>query len=102
MNERTLGTLEFPKILEQLAEHASSSAGKEAIEQLRPSADLDACRARIRQTSEARLLLEARPSTHLGGAHDVRDAVQRAAVGSVLTPRELLEIGDTLGAAGRL
>jgi DNA mismatch repair protein MutS2 len=102
MNERTLGTLEFPKILEQLAEHASFSAGKEAIEQLRPSHDLDACRARISQTSEARLLLEARPSTHLGGAHDVRDAVQRAAVGSVLTPRELLEIGDTLGAAGRL
>jgi DNA mismatch repair protein MutS2 len=102
MNDRTLGTLEFPKILDQLQEYASFSAGNEAIERLRPSSDLDACEARIRQTTEARLLLEARPSTHLGGAHDVREAVQRAAVGSVLTPRELLEIGDTIAAAGRV
>jgi DNA mismatch repair protein MutS2 len=102
MNDRTLGTLEFPKILDQLQEYASFSAGKEAIEGLRPSTDLQTVEALIRQTTEARVLLEARPSTHLGGAHDVREAVQRAAVGSVLTPRELLEIGDTLGAAGRV
>lgn len=102
MNDRTLATLEFPKILDQLREHASFSAGKEAVDRLQPSSDLNVCEARIRQTSEARQLLEAKPSTHLGGAHDVREAAQRAAVGAVLTPRELLEIGDTLGTAGRV
>ena len=102
MNDKTLQTLEYPKILEQLSEHASFSAGKEAIERLRPSTDLSECRNWIGQTTEARLLLAARPSTHLGGAHDIRDAVQRAAVGAVLSPREILEIGDTLGAAGRV
>src|SRR5579859_3079568 len=102
MNDKTLQTLEFPKILEQVQGLASFSAGKEAIAQLRPSSDLETCRQRVSQTSEARLLLESRPSTHLGGAHDVREAVQRAAVGAVLVPRELLEIGETLRASARL
>ena len=102
MNDKTLVTLEFPKILDQVQELASFSAGKEAIAGLLPSSDLETCRKRVAQTTEARLLLETRPSTHLGGAHDVREAVQRAAVGAVLTPRELLEIGDTLGASARL
>jgi DNA mismatch repair protein MutS2 len=102
MNDKTLATLEFPKILDQLQERAGFTAGKEAVAQLRPSTDLETCRARIGQTTEARLLLQARPSTHLGGAHDVREAVQRAAVGAVLAPRELLEVGDTLGASARL
>ncbi len=102
MNDKTLATLEFPKILEQVQELAGFSAGKEAVAQLRPSSDLDTCKQRISQTTEARLLLEARPSTHLGGAHDVRPAVQRATVGAVLTPRELLEIGETLHASARL
>jgi DNA mismatch repair protein MutS2 len=102
MNDKTLRTLEFPKILDQVQEHASFTAGKEAVSRLLPSSDLETCGARIGQTTEARLLLEARPSTHLGGAHDVRAAAQRAAVGAVLTPRELLEIGDTLGASARL
>lgn len=102
MNDRTLGTLEFPKILEQVQELASFSAGKEAIARLLPSSDLETCRQRVSQTTESRVLLEARPSTHLGGAHDIREAVQRASVGAVLTPRELLEVGDTLGASARL
>ncbi len=102
MNEKVLGTLEFDKILAQLAEYASFTATSTSVERLRPTAAITEIRARLRQTSEARALLEAKPSTHLGGAHDVREAVGRAAVGSVLTPPELLEIGDTVRAASRL
>jgi DNA mismatch repair protein MutS2 len=99
--EKTLQTLEFPKILTQLEDHASFSAGKAAALALRPAVTLAEARARLNQTSEGRLLLEAKPATHLGGAHDVRGAVRRAEIGSVLTPAELLDIGSTLGAAGR-
>ncbi|HEX6509359.1 MAG TPA: endonuclease MutS2 [Chloroflexota bacterium] len=102
IDDKALRTLEFPKILGKLEEYASFSAGKEAVQTLRPAVDLHTASAWIRQTSEARLLLETRPATHLGGAHDIRQAVQRAAVGAVLTPRELLEIGETLRAAARI
>lgn len=100
--DKTLQTLEFDKILDRLEEHASFSAGKEAVLALKPAVELGRVQSLQAQTSEARLLLEARPSTHLGGAHDVRDAVRRAEIGSILTPAELLDIGTTLGASARV
>ncbi len=101
ISDKTLRTLEFDKILNQLVEHASFSASQETVRALRPSTDLEVARSWLARTSEARLLLEVKPSTHLGGAHDVRAAIRRAAIGSILTPAELLEIGDTLGATAR-
>jgi DNA mismatch repair protein MutS2 len=100
--ERTLQTLEYDKILGQLAEYASFSAGHEAVMALRPATELGAAGQLQRQTAEARALLNGRPSIHLGGAHDVRSAVRRAEVGAILTPAELLEIAGTLGASGRI
>ena len=102
ISDKTLRTLEFDKILDRLQEYASFSAGKEAALALKPATDVEAAQALLGQTSEARRLLEARPATHLGGAHDVRPAVRRAQVGAILTPAELLDIGGTLGAAARL
>jgi DNA mismatch repair protein MutS2 len=102
ISDKTLHTLEFDKILTQLEDFASFSAGKDAVMALRPSTDLRSVEALQNQTSEARLLLDSRPSTHLGGAREIRPAVRRAEVGSVLTPTELLEIGSTLGASARL
>lgn len=101
IDNKTLRTLEYDKILDQLAQHASFSAGEQAALSLRPVTNLEAARALIDQTSQARRLLEARPATHLGGARDVREAVRRAEVGSILTPGELLDIGSTLGASAR-
>src|ERR671929_49776 len=96
--DKTLKTLEFDKILRQLEEHASFSGGKEAALALTPATDLSLARSLLKQTTEARTLLEAKPATHLGGARDVRAAVRRAEVGAVLTPAELLDIASTLSA----
>lgn len=100
--DKTLATLEFDKILERLSEDTSFSAGRDAALQLRPTTAVETARDLIAQTSEARALLEARPSTHLGGAHDIRAAVGRAQVGSVLAPADLLEIAGTLAASSRV
>jgi len=102
ITDKTLQTLELDKILERVEDHASFSAGKEAVLALRPATELSAARRCLEQTSEARRLLEARPATHLGGAHDVRPALRRAEVGAILTPAEFLDIGTTLGAAARI
>ncbi|HLJ67621.1 MAG TPA: endonuclease MutS2 [Chloroflexota bacterium] len=101
ISDKALTTLEFDKVLARLEEYASFSAGKEKAAELRPETDLAQVRAQLDQTAEARLLLETHPSTHLGGAHDVRGAVRRAEIGSILTAAELLEIGSTLGASAR-
>lgn len=101
IDDKTLRTLEFNKILSRLEEHTSFSAGREAVTQLRPATDVRTARSLSRQTQEGRSLLAAHPSTHLGGAHDVAGAARRAEVGAILTARELMDIGTTLGAAAR-
>ncbi|GAC1319906.1 MAG: endonuclease MutS2 [Chloroflexota bacterium] len=102
ISEKTSSTLEFDKILARVREHASFSAGEQAVMAIRPAVTVRAAQQLLDQTTEARTLLETRPATHLGGAHDVRAAVRRAEVGSVLTARELIEIGGTLVAATRV
>lgn len=96
MNSKYLQTLELPKILERLAEHASFSAGRELALSLHPSSDLDEVSRRQGETSEARALLDARADVSLGGTRDVRPLVDRAEHSAILLPGELLDVRDTL------
>jgi len=102
MDPRHWHTLELPKILERLATYASFSAGAEKARALTPSPLLDEIRERIETTSQARVLLETRPQTSLGGARDVRPQVIAATRGAVLAPADLLDIRGTLVAAQTL
>ena len=102
MEAKYLHTLEYPKILERLAQHTSFSAGRELALRLEPSTDPGEVRRRQAETSEARALLDIRPDAGVGGAHDVRPLVGRARLGLMLLPAELLEITQTLISARTL
>ena len=102
MNTKHLTTLEFPKVLARLATHASFSAGVELARTLTPATDFQEIHRRLETTSEARTLLDDKPSTTLGGAHDIRPLVTATQRGAVLPPAELLDVRDTLVAARNL
>ena len=102
MDEKTLHTLEFPKILERLAAHTAFQASVEKARALRPSADILEARRRLAETSEAAQLLSTHTGLTIGGARDVRPQVDLAARGGVLTPVELLDVKSTLLAARTL
>lgn len=102
MDEKTLHTLEYLKILDRLAVYAAFSASADLIRALRPVNDLDEIRKRQARTSEARRLLDSNWNVSVGGAHDVRQLVDRAARRGVLEPAELLAIKDTLISAREL
>jgi DNA mismatch repair protein MutS2 len=102
VNPKHLVTLEFPKVLARLATYASFSAGEERACALVPSTDLQEVRWRLETTSEARALLDAKPGTTLGGAHDVRPQVAASQRSAALPPPELLDVRDTLIAAHSL
>jgi DNA mismatch repair protein MutS2 len=102
VNPKHLATLEFPKVLARLATYASFSAGEERARALVPSTDLQEVRWRLKTTSEARALLDAKSDTTLGGAHDVRPQVEAAQRSVALPPPELLDVRDTLIAARNL
>ncbi|MBI4318010.1 MAG: endonuclease MutS2 [Chloroflexi bacterium] len=98
--KHTVETLELPKILERLARHTSFSASRELAFSLSPSSDEQAVSSLQCTTTEARRLLELKPTISLAGARDVRDVVHRARLGGILEPRELLDVLATL-LAGR-
>lgn len=98
MNEKTLTTLEFDKVLARLAANCAFSAGRELALSLRPATDYAEVVHRQRLTAEARRLLSLKPNFTLGGAHDVRALAHKASLGGILEPSELLDIQSTLGA----
>ncbi len=100
MNTKHLQTLEFPKILDRLASHASFSASKELALSLMPTSYLSEARERQAETSEACRLLNVRPNISIGGARDVRPLLDQAARSAALLPTELLDVRQTL-IAGR-
>jgi DNA mismatch repair protein MutS2 len=102
MDAKTLHTLEYPKVLERLASYCAFAASHEKAHQLQPTTDIDEARRRLKETSEAVSLLVTRPDLTIGGARDVRQPVDLAMHGGVLTPSDLLDIKSTLVAARNL
>ena len=102
MDNKTLQTLEYFKILERLAGYCSFSASGEKARALRPTADLYEARRRQAVTAQAFKLLSMRPDTTIGGARDIREYAEAAARHVVLEPNQLLDIKYTLVAARNL
>ena len=95
MDEKTLSTLEYFKVLDRLAGYAAFSASEKLAQSLRPTTDLDIAHQRQALTSEARKLLSVNADISIGGARDIRPLVERAAFHGVLESVELLEIKNT-------
>lgn len=102
MDEKTLHTLEFPKILERLAGYCAFAVSAEKSRSLRPAAELEEARRRQDVTAEAVRLLVTHPDLTIGGARDVRGAVDLARRGGSLTPSDLLDVKSTLTSARSL
>jgi len=96
MDEKSLRTLEYFKILERLCGYASFSASAGLVRALRPTGDPNLAAERQARTSEARRLLSEHPDVSIGGARDVRPQVELAGRGGVLAPQDLLDIKTTL------
>lgn len=99
MDQKALHTLEFPKILDRLARHTVFAPSAEAARALQPAASIDAARALLAETQEARQLFAKDPQLSIGGARDIRLPLDNARRGMALTPAELLDVKGTLVAA---
>ena len=99
MNERNLRVLEFPKILDMLAERAVTEPGREAAQALRPSGDPDEVRRMQVETEEASSAMAYSGGNPMAYFTDVRGHLQRAKAGGTLSPKALLQVADALKAA---
>ena len=86
MDEKTLVTLEYPKIIERLVSYCAFSASADKARQMRPTDVIEEARRLQAETSEAVRLLVTHPDLTIGGARDIRAPVDLALHGGVLTP----------------
>ena len=102
MDAHTLELLQFDKVRELLAGYAASSLGRELARQVEPSTDLDALRGEIALVTEMATALGLGQAPPFTGLHDVRLLARRAAIGTMLTAEQLLEVGETLACTGAI
>ncbi len=102
MNDKSFQTLEFDKVLNILAGYTSFSAGESLARGLRPTTDLVEAQQWQAETREAALLLDTHSNITIGGARDVRQAVDNALRGFTLPAEDLLAVRDTIVAARNL
>lgn len=102
MNQKVLSTLEYNKIIEQLAEHASSSWAKEHCLHLKPMTDKAKIEQAQSETSAAFARLLRKGSVSFSGIHKIGFSLKRVQAGGVLSIEELLHIVSLLDAAKRV
>ena len=88
--------LELDKILELLAGETSCEDAAAAARELEPSPSLSAALRQMEDTVAAYLLTARYGGPSFGGIKNVVNALRRAGAGASLSPRELLDIGETL------
>ncbi|MCI6430951.1 MAG: endonuclease MutS2 [Oliverpabstia sp.] len=102
MNEKALYTLEYNKIIEMLASHASSPLGKIRCEDLVPSISLGEIEYKQQQTQDALTRLFQKGNLSFGSVKDVRGSLKRLEIGSTLGITELLQICGLLENTSRV
>lgn len=102
MNEKVLKTLEYDKIIDQLAALAGSTLAKDKCKNLKPSSILSEIQAAQRETSDALSRLLRRGNISFSGVTDVRGTLKRLEIGSILSMEELLRICKLLEVCARV
>ncbi|MGN8897322.1 endonuclease MutS2 [Flavonifractor sp. HCP28S3_F3] len=97
--EKSIQTLELPRVLEKLAEQAVTAEGKDRCLALRPFTDVDDVQRALDETTAAVNMTALRGSPSFSGVRPVRASLQRADMGGALNTRELLDIAAVLRSA---
>ena len=101
MNTKSLKTLEYYKIIAQLAEYASSPLGRKLCEDLVPSIDINEIQQAQTETTDACTRVRQKGSISFSGLKDLGHSLKRLEIGSALGIVELLAISSMLTIAAR-
>ncbi len=101
MNKKALQTLEYHKIIDMLAECATSASGKTLCQNLTPSVSLAEIQLAQQQTSDALTRIYQKGSLSFSGIHNLGASLKRLEVGGALSIGEFLKIASLLEVAKR-
>ncbi|TVP94214.1 MAG: endonuclease MutS2 [Acholeplasmatales bacterium] len=97
-----LKTLEFDRIIEEMASYAGTAIGQENVRALTPSADLDTVLEALHETAEGALYVAEGLEPSFGGIDDIREALKRARIQALLAVPDLLAIRRHIAATKRI
>ena len=97
--EKSMQTLELPRVLDMLADQAVTEEGKDKARRLRPETDPVEVTALLAETTAAVEKMALGGSPAFAGVRPVAGSLQRANMGGSLNTRELLDIAKVLAAA---
>ncbi|MDE2895754.1 MAG: endonuclease MutS2 [Chloroflexota bacterium] len=99
MDAKSIAVLEFPKIIERLADLCGSPGGRDLALKLTPSSDLEEVRRRLAATAEARALSRLKPHFHMGQAPEIEGSLLAASRSAVLPTGDILDVAILLRTA---
>ncbi len=99
--DKSIRTLELPRVLQLLSDQAVSAEAKARALRLRPETEPEEVLRLLDQTDGARQMIGLRGSPSFSGVKPVAEALDRADRGGALNTRELLAIAGLLTAARR-
>ena len=99
--DKSIRTLELPRVLQLLSEQAVSPEAKELALAVRPETDYEDVLRLLDQTDGARAMIVLRGAPGFSGVKPVKDLLDRADRGGSLNIPELIRIGDLLYAVRR-
>src|SRR4051812_14778459 len=102
MDAHTLELLGFDKLRELLAGYTASSLGRDLARQIEPSGDAAVVRKEISLVTEMVTALGLNQAPPFSGLHDVRLIARRAAIGTMLTAEQLIEVAEALNCTGAM
>ena len=103
IDRHALEVIEFDKVRRQIAEHATSSLGREAVEAIEPADDERDVRRSLETSDEMARVVRWDDPLPMGGVKDIRAALLVARrAGAALAPDALLDLAGVIRASTRL
>ena len=102
IQEKTLKTLEFDAVIQQLTDLASTAIGRPLCQNLVPLADCQASEEALAETDDALIRLLKYGELPFSGINDMGPAVRRAQAGAVLDCADFLRLAAFLRAVDRM
>ena len=102
MNNKSLSTLEYNKIISRLVSFACSDGAKQILHKLEPMIDIDKINTALDYTNDALTRVYRKGSVDFSRIKDIRGSIARLKVGSSLNALELLNISMLLECAAHI
>lgn len=102
MNNKSLSTLEYNKIISRLVSFACSDGAKQILHKLEPMTDIDKINTALDYTNDALTRVYQKGSVDFSRIKEIRGSIARLKVGSSLNALELLNISMLLECAAHI